>query len=135
VIEALGPIAVSIPARADVVHVLRAVVASVGARLDLPIDDVEELRIAVDEAAALLLHVHSPTGRLTATLSVDSGRLSIRIASDADVPGDWPPPGIESAWPWLVILGLTDDAGFDVSADGPVVWMTKLLDADSTPGQ
>jgi serine/threonine-protein kinase RsbW len=134
VIEALGPIVVSVPARADLVHVLRAVAASVGARLDLPIDDVEELRIAVDEAAVLLLHLHAPTGRLTATLSVETGRLSIRIASDAAVSGEWPPAGAEDAWPWLVIAGLTDGAGFDVSVDGPVVWMTKLLDTDITPG-
>jgi serine/threonine-protein kinase RsbW len=135
VIEALGPIVVSVPARADVVHVLRAVVASVGARLDLPIDDVEELRIAVDEAAALLLHLHAPTGRLTATVSVEAGSLSIRIASDAAVSGDWPPPGTEDAWPWLVIAGLTDDAGFDVSVEGPSVWMMKMRDDDIAPGQ
>jgi serine/threonine-protein kinase RsbW len=133
VIEALGPIVVSIPARADAVHVVRAVVASVGARVDLAIDDVEELRIAVDEAAALLLHLHAPPGRLTATVSVDAGELSIRIASDVAVSGDWPPPGAEEAWPWLVIVGLTDAAGFDVTTDGPAVWMTKLRDADTAP--
>jgi serine/threonine-protein kinase RsbW len=134
VIEALGPIVVSVPARADVVHVLRAVVASVGARLDLPIDDVEELRIAVDEAAALLLHLQASPVRLAATMSAEGGTLSIRIASDAAVAGDWPPPGTEDAWPWLVIVGLTDEAGFDVSTVGPGVWMTKRLDTDGASG-
>ena len=129
-IEALGPIVVSIPARAGAVHVLRATVASVGARLDLPIDDVEELRIAVDEAAALLLHLHAPAARLTATMSVDAGTLAIRISSDAAVSGEWPPPGTEDAWPWLVIAGLTDEAGFDISTDGPAVWMRKRRDTD-----
>jgi serine/threonine-protein kinase RsbW len=133
VIESLGPVVVTVPARADCVHILRAVVAGVGARLDLPIDDVEELRIAVDEAAALLLHLLAPAGNLTLTLDVDRDRLSLQIASDAAISTDWPPPGTEDAWPWRVIVGLSDEAGFDVSSRGSAVWMTRSRDGAGRP--
>jgi serine/threonine-protein kinase RsbW len=123
VIQSLGPVVVTVPARAGSVHVLRAVVASVAARLDLSIDEVEEMRIAIDEAAVLLLHLHAPATTLRAELDADARALTIRLSSDVAVAGDWPPPGTEDAWPWRVITGLADEAGFDVSEHGPVVWM------------
>ena len=129
-IESLGPVVVTVPARPGFVHVLRAVVASVAARLELAIDDVEEMRIAIDEAAALLLHLHGPVTVLRAELTADSAGLTIRLASDVAVPSDWPSAGTEDSWPWRVITGLCDEAGFDVSAAGPIVWMRRLRSGD-----
>ena len=43
-------IAISVPARAEFLHVVRTVVGSVAARCNLTIDAIEDLRIAVDEA-------------------------------------------------------------------------------------
>ena len=58
--------------------ILRSLTASLGARCDLTIDEIEDLRIAVDEACALLLP-HAAAGRaLTATFSVEPGRLAGR---------------------------------------------------------
>ena len=111
---------------------LRAVVASVAARLDLSIDEVEEMRIAIDEAAVLLLHLHAPASTLRAELEADPRSLTIRLSSDVAVDGNWPPPGTEDAWPWRVITGLADEAGFDVSRDGPIVWMRMHRRADRT---
>ena len=129
-IESLGPVVVSVPARPGFVHVLRSVVASFAARLDLSLDDVEEMRIAIDEAAALLLHLHAPATTLRADLTADRSRLTIRLSSDVAISSDWPPPGTEDAWPWRVITGLCDEAGFDVSATGPAVWMRRLRPGD-----
>jgi serine/threonine-protein kinase RsbW len=130
VIQSLGPVVVSVPARASSVHVLRAVVASVAARLDLSIDEIEEMRIAIDEAAVLLLHLHAPATTLRAELEADPQNLTIRLSSDVAVDGNWPPPGTDEAWPWRVITGLADEAGFDVSRDGPIVWMRVHRRAD-----
>jgi serine/threonine-protein kinase RsbW len=125
VIQSLGPVVVTVPADASSVHVLRAVVASVAARLDLSIDEVEEIRIAIDEAAVLLLHLHAEAVALRAEIEADPDGLTIRLSSDAAVSGDWPPPGTEEAWPWRVITGLADEAGFHVTKDGPGVWMRR----------
>jgi serine/threonine-protein kinase RsbW len=123
-IESLGPVVVVVPARPGFVHVLRTVVASVAARFELSIDEVEEMRIAVDEAAALLLHLHAPVTTLRAELTANGTGFTIRLSSDVAV-SDWPPPGTEEAWPWRVITGLCDEAGFDVSPTGPEVWMRR----------
>jgi serine/threonine-protein kinase RsbW len=44
-----------VPATPGSVQILRNVVAGVAARLDMPIDQIEEVRLAVTEAASLLL--------------------------------------------------------------------------------
>ncbi len=123
-IESLEPVVVTVPAAPGFVHVLRTVVASVAARLDLAIDGVEEMRIAIDEAASLLLHLQVPVATLRAEITADPAGLTIRLSSDADVT-EWPPPGTEEAWPWRVISGLCDEAGFDMSTTGPQVWMRR----------
>lgn len=124
-IESLGPVIVTVPAHAGSVHVLRTVAASVAARLDLSIDDVEEMRIGIDEAASLLLRLHAPATVLRAELTSDARTLTTRLSSDAALSSDWPPPGTEESWPWRVITGLCDEAGFDVAPDGPAVWMRR----------
>lgn len=124
-IESLGPIVVTVPAQAGTVHVLRAVIASVAARLDLSIDEVEEMRIVIDEAAVLLLHLLPAATALRAEVTADPRALTIRLSSDAALSSDWPPPGAEEAWTWRVISGLSDEARFDVSSGGPAVWMRR----------
>jgi anti-sigma regulatory factor (Ser/Thr protein kinase) len=44
----VSPVIATVPARAEFVHVLRTVVAAVAARLDLPYDALDDLRMAVD---------------------------------------------------------------------------------------
>jgi serine/threonine-protein kinase RsbW len=124
VIESLGPVVVTVPAHAGSVHVLRAVAASVAARLDLSIDDVEEIRIAIDEGAALLLQLHGPATFLRAELTADAGALTTRLSTDAAPSSDWPQNARES-WPWRVITALCDEAGFDLSPEGAAVWMRR----------
>jgi serine/threonine-protein kinase RsbW len=130
VIESLGPVVVTVPAHAGSVHVLRAVAASVAARLDLSIDDVEEMRIAIDEGAALLLQVPAPATFLRAELTADAHALTTLLSSDAGTSSDWPPAGLEEAWPWRVITGLVDEAGFDRTPEGPAVWMRRRRGAE-----
>ena len=122
--KAVAAVLVTVPASPGFVHVLRTVVASVAARLDLAIDGVEEMRIAIDEAASLLLHLPVPATRLRAEITADPAGLTIRLSSDAAV-AEWPPSGTEETWPWRVISGLCDEAGFDASTTGPQVWMRR----------
>jgi serine/threonine-protein kinase RsbW len=115
-------IALTVPARSEFVSVLRAVTASVAARLAWPYDAVDDLRLAVDEACAQLLSL--PASELTLTISATEDALDVVVATDAD-PGGWPPPGAEESLAWRVVSALTDEAGFDRSDGGPVVRMRK----------
>lgn len=121
------PIVVEVPAQPDHVHILRAVVASVAARLDVPYDVIEDLKIAVHEACAQLLEsARGSTLRFTVTTS--SGGLEIAAAID-DHDAVWPPEGLESSLTWHVLTALTDETSFEQDG-GPVLRFTKQVGSE-----
>jgi serine/threonine-protein kinase RsbW len=73
---------------ADVVYVstLRLTASSLAARCELTIDDIEDLRLAVDEACALLLPHAAAQSTLEARFELSYGRLDVQ-ASIASVEG------------------------------------------------
>lgn len=121
-----SPILVEVPARAEHVQVLRAVVASVAARIDLPTDDIEDLKLAVDEACAHLLKEAGGTALL---LRLRVWPTGLEVEASTDNPGaSWPPDGFEGSMTWQVLVALTDDASFSTE-DGPVLRFTKRFEA------
>lgn len=85
-------VTVRLPAESAYLSVLRTVTAGLAARLDFTLDEIEDLRIGVDEACAMLLSQAVPgaslecgfqLGRNTMTISVSVACLSPRSpASD-----------------------------------------------------
>jgi serine/threonine-protein kinase RsbW len=124
-------IVVSGPAHAETLGVLRAVAASVAARFDLPYDRVDELRMAVDEAATLVIQAGPAT---TVTLDIDiadPSAIGVRLRSDGPA-GDWPADRSRS-WAWRVIDELAPGAAMSTSDDGcPEVSFSWSLDARSS---
>ena len=111
-------VTVTIPARPDFVRLLRAVVASVGARLDLTYDRIDDLRMVVDEASAQLLRV--PAQSLTMRVTPGE-RMVITVLTDASPNGAWPPGDLEESLAWKVLSGLADDVRFEATGEGPAV--------------
>src|ERR1700744_5987095 len=90
---------VSIPADVVYVATLRLTAASLAARCDLTIDDIEDLRLAVDEACALLLPLAHAGGVIESRFELATGRLSVAIgvrAGAADEPD-------RSGFAWTVL--------------------------------
>ncbi len=113
-----GDVVISVPARPDFVRLLRAVVASVGARQDLTYDRIHDLRMVVDEASAQLLQVPAST----LTMRVTPGeRLVILVHTDGAPNGAWPPASLEDSLAWRVLSGLADDVRYEAAGDGPAV--------------
>lgn len=120
------PTAVSaeVPATPDFVQILRNVAAGVAARLDMPIDQIEEIRLAVTEAASLLLGEADATS-LRMTIGRGSDALAITLATDGLV-DPWPSDRVTASWPWLVVKGLTDEIRADLAdGHGPSISFTK----------
>ena len=69
-------VVMQIPADVAYVSTLRLTAASLAARCDLTIDDIEDLRLAVDEACALLLP-HAEGRTLDARFELTKGRLVV----------------------------------------------------------
>lgn len=67
-----------LPADSAYVAVLRSVTAGLAARCDLTLDEIEDLRIAIDEACALLLPLAQPGAFLLTTFELTTGRLTAR---------------------------------------------------------
>jgi serine/threonine-protein kinase RsbW len=94
-----------VPADIAYLPVLRTVTASLAARCDLTIDQVEDLRIAVDEASALLLPHASRTSQLEARFAVADGRLTVTVSVPA---GSGAEPD-RDGFAWTVLTALADE--------------------------
>jgi serine/threonine-protein kinase RsbW len=82
-------IKVRIPAAPEFVHVVRLVAAGLASRIGFTIDDIEDLKIAVDELTSYLTGPHGREGTLEIKFSVTDDRIEIsglgEISGDAKV--------------------------------------------------
>ncbi|HEY3528081.1 MAG TPA: ATP-binding protein [Nocardioides sp.] len=104
-------VSLRIPADGAYVSVLRTMTAGLAARLDFTVDDIEDLRIAVGEACALVLPEATPGGDLEADFRQTPGTLTISVR--VTTPGRAEPDYESFAWQVLSTLSAeaTADAG------------------------
>ena len=72
-------VSLRLPADGAYVSVLRTMTAGLAARLDFTVDDIEDLRIAVGEACALVLPEAASGGDLEADFRQTPGTLTISV--------------------------------------------------------
>ena len=72
-----------VPADPAYLAVLRTATAGLAARLDLTLDEIDDLRIAVDEASALLLANVGPGDELRAVFELDADVLAVQVCGPA----------------------------------------------------
>ena len=102
-----------LPADGAYASVLRTTTAALAARLDFTIDDIEDLRIAVGEASALVLPEADPDADITARFHLGRGTMMIEVETTAI---DNPEPDRET-FAWQVLATLTTDSAVE-SQDG-----------------
>ena len=107
-----------LPAESAFVAVLRMTTAGLAARLDFTLDDIEDLRMAVGEACALVLEHAAQGGDLRAAFHLADG--SIRVSIAADTVEDAEPD--EQSFGWQVLTALTNDVL--TRADGSLRWVS-----------
>jgi hypothetical protein len=122
-VKTMGDVSLSVPAKPDFLHVVRAVVSGVGARQGLTYDAINELCLAASEAAAYLLGLTpadgaAPGGRLSVRMRADSD-IDVTVMTDASVP-TWPPPA-QRTLAWRILAGLVDDVSFVVEEGCPAI--------------
>jgi serine/threonine-protein kinase RsbW len=117
-------VVVTIPARPEVVHILRSVAASVATRSELTIDAIDDLRIAVDEASAQLISAAPDAATLTMIAEAEGSRAEIQLCTSGEVE-TWPPEGLERTLAWQVLTGLADEVSFGRTPQGPTVVIRK----------
>ena len=102
-----------LPAAGAYLSVLRTAPASLASRLDFTIDDIEALRIAVDEACAMLLVQTVPGADLECSflLTEDAIAVSVTVPTlDGEEPS-------RDTFAWTVLTALAGEVDSSVDAD------------------
>jgi serine/threonine-protein kinase RsbW len=107
-------ISLSVPAEAGYLTVVRTAAAAVAGRLDATVDDIEDLRIAVNEACAALLTHADDGSALACRFEVSDGSLGFRVAVPS-TQGEVPVPG---SFAWMVLESLTGQVDVGIDDDG-----------------
>jgi serine/threonine-protein kinase RsbW len=121
-VEAGAPVrdlvSLRLPADGAYLAVLRTAAAGLASRLNFTLDDIEDLRIAVDEACAMLLPKAVESATLACTFELKPGELDIAVSvetTDGALPS-------RDTFAWTVLTALAGEV--DATADGGAVTIT-----------
>lgn len=93
----------AVPADGAYLAVLRTATAGIAARLQYTLDEIEDLRIAVDEACAMLMPAAAPGAELTCRFEITGGVLTVRVSVPTRGPAQLPPA---QSFAWRVLTTL-----------------------------
>ncbi|MGI8614983.1 MAG: anti-sigma factor [Nocardioidaceae bacterium] len=113
-------IEIIVPAGGEYLSVLRTAAAGLAARLDFTLDDIEDLRIAVDEACAMLLSQARPGSRMTCAFRLGEQAVTFR----ASVHSAKPTPPSKTGFAWTVLSALA--TAVDARVEEPDVLTIEL---------
>lgn len=105
-----------LPAIGAYLAVLRTATAGLAARLDFTLEEIEDLRIAVDEACALLLPSAVPGAELDCVFELYSDELHVTVSA---LTLDGAQPSRDS-FAWTVLSALAGEVDSTVDADSRV---------------
>jgi serine/threonine-protein kinase RsbW len=106
--EVQDQVTIHMPAEGAYLSVLRTATAGLAARLDFTLDEIEDLRIAVDEACGMLLGQAAPGATLECDFTLGPDRISIAVSALSMQPR--PPSRDTFAWTVLSALAGSADA-------------------------
>jgi len=120
---------VRLPADSAYVAVLRMATAGIAARLDFTLDDIEDLRMAVGEASAMLLERARPGGRMIARYHLGDARIEVQISADAVNPTL---PDVNS-FAWQVLTTTASDVHAEAGDDVLSITLAVTSTTSSAP--
>jgi serine/threonine-protein kinase RsbW len=100
--ETQDQVTVRLPAEGAYLSVLRTATAGLAARLDFTLDEIEDLRIAVDEACAMLLNQAVPGASLECAFTLGHDVMTIAVS----VPCLAPEQPATDTFAWTVLTAL-----------------------------
>src|SRR4051812_31374963 len=106
-------VSIRLPAVGAYLSVLRTATAGLAARLDFTLDDIEDLRIAVDEACAMLLAQAAPAATLDCTFEMLPKTMKVCV-SVITTNGQQPS---RDTFAWTVLSALAGSVDSAVDAD------------------
>ena len=119
----------AVPASGAYLGVLRTATAGLAARLQFTLDEIEDLRIAVDEACAILLAVAALDAELACRFAVTDDTLTVEAAVPAASSAVRLPSG--ESFAWQVLSALTDEVSAQVINGRVMIQLTKRRPANA----
>ena len=129
--ETKDHVRVCMPAEGAYLSVLRTATAGLAARLDFTLDEIEDLRIAVDEACAMLLPQAIPGTNLECAFDLGAEQMTITVSVVAAEPRR--PARDTFAWTVLSALAGTVDSRLGPD-DQVAIVLRKRRETASGPG-
>jgi serine/threonine-protein kinase RsbW len=121
---------VRLPADSAYLSVLRTATAGLAARMDFTLDEIEDLRIAVDEACAMLLPQAVAGGDLSTVFTLTDTAIEVSVSvptADGRLPS-------RDTFAWTVLNALAGEVTADSDEAGRVsITMTKKRSATGMP--
>jgi serine/threonine-protein kinase RsbW len=118
--DARDQVTIRLPAEGAYLSVLRTATAGLAARLDFTLDQIEDLRIAVDEACAMLLAQAEPGTSLECDFTLSPDTMTIAVSAESRLRR----PPAKDTFAWTVLSAL---AGSVDSSVGPGDKVTIVL--------
>ena len=110
-----------LPAAGAYLSVLRTATAALASRLDFTLDDIEDLRIGVSEACALLLPHAAETSGVEVVFGIGEATMSI----DVTVASDLPTALGRDSFAWTVLTALVGEVSSTVDGERVTVSLVK----------
>jgi hypothetical protein len=121
-----GPVTVVVPGDRASIRVLRLVASDLGRLLGFPYDEIENTRLAVNEAASVLLEAGGD--QLSCTITGVDGGMSVELGSEPSSVR-WPPDGWPDSLGFLVLSRTTSGLRM-----GPGAKITFTISPPQPPG-
>jgi serine/threonine-protein kinase RsbW len=126
-------VSVRVPAKAGHVALLRTAVGGVAARDRFTLEQVDDLRMAVEEAAVQLLR-HARGERIELDVSGTDSGLEVRVHADVN---DEEPVIDQTSFSWSILRALADEVQVEMSRRHATIVLLKHRlpeGADAVPG-
>jgi serine/threonine-protein kinase RsbW len=123
-------VTIRMPAEGAYLSVLRTATAGLAARLDFTLDEIEDLRIAVDEACGMLLAQAAPGADLECDFTLGEDKMSIAVSTLAAQPR----PPARDTFAWTVLSALAGSADAWVGPGDRVTVMLRKIRESSRSG-
>ena len=117
-VGARSDVELRLPADGAYAAVLRTLTAGLAARLDFTMDDIEDLRIAVSEATAMVLEQADVGADLVSRFRLEPGELRLEVSTVSESPAA---PDYDS-FGWQVLTALTSEVV--TSREGRLRWVS-----------
>src|SRR3954469_11593348 len=128
-VDARDVVELRLPAAPAYLGVVRTATAGLAARLDFTLDEIEDLRIAVDEACAMLLSQALPGADLECTFALGAESMSVSVSvltQDGQEPS-------RDTFAWTVLSALAGDVDSSGDVDNRVTITLHKRRSGSTP--